>query len=197
MSLSEEMLALAPRLRAYAWVLTQGRADADDLVQEALLRAWQFRHTFKPGTNLKAWLFHILRNVHLASVSEARRTVQDVDGRFTARLAQEPDQEWRAMFGELAGQLARLPPQNREAVLLVAGSGLTYEEAAEICGVAPGTIKSRVSRAREALAAINEPVQREPEPLARRSPLQGLTVSFYTAAARELSAARAPSALRH
>jgi RNA polymerase sigma-70 factor (ECF subfamily) len=156
MGLSDEMLALVPRLRAYAWVLSHGDGGADDLVQETLTRAWKFRHTFKPGTNLKAWLFRILRNVYLASLPNAQWTVQDVDGKFSARLTQEPNQEWRARFGDLSRQLANLPPQNREALLLVAGSGLTYEEAAGICGVSVGTVKSRVSRAREALAGIDD-----------------------------------------
>jgi RNA polymerase sigma-70 factor, ECF subfamily len=165
MGLADDMLALAPRLRAYAWVLSRGDGSADDLVQEALMRAWQFRHTFKPGSNLKAWLFRILRNVYLASLPTSSRTVQDVDGKFSAQLSQPPEQEWRARFGELSRLLARLPPQNREALLLVAGSGLTYEEAAEICGVSVGTVKSRVSRAREALAGLEEAVTPAPPPM--------------------------------
>jgi len=149
--LGEDMLALAPKLRSRAWALTHGRGDPEDLVQETLLRAWQFRHTFREGTNLQAWLYRILRNVFLAG-AEKPRAVQDVDGRFTARLAHAPDQEWRLRVDELQHALEALPPQNCEALLLV-GSGLTYEEAAEVLGCSSGTVKSRVSRARERLAA--------------------------------------------
>jgi RNA polymerase sigma-70 factor (ECF subfamily) len=155
MALVDEMLALVPKLRAHAWVLTHGAPDADDLVQETLARAWQFRHTFQPGTNLKAWMYRILRNVFLASVSGKLRTIQDVDGKFAARLSQEAAQDWSLRFGELMGRIALLPEQHAEALLLVAGSGLTYEEAAEVCFCSVGTIKSRVSRARERLAEFN------------------------------------------
>lgn len=148
--LSHEMLALTPKLRSRAWALTQGRGDPDDLVQETLLRAWQFRHTFREGTNLKAWLYRILRNVFLAGAGKPR-PLQDVDGKLTARLSHEPDQEWRLRFDELRHGLELLPAQNCEALLLV-GSGLTYEEAAEVLGCSSGTVKSRVSRARERLA---------------------------------------------
>lgn len=154
MGLNEEMLALAPKLRAYAWVLTRGTCDADDLVQETLMRAWQFRHTFRPGSNLKAWLFQIQRNAYLAGLSGKLNVVSDADGLFTRRLAQEADQEWRVRFGEVLAALARLPEQNREALLLVASSGFTYDEAAHVCGCSVGTIKSRVSRARERLAEL-------------------------------------------
>ncbi|CAN7397614.1 sigma-70 family RNA polymerase sigma factor [Phenylobacterium sp. LjRoot219] len=149
--MTREMLALAPKLRSRAWTLTRGRGDADDLVQETLLRAWQFRHTFHDGTNLKFWLYRILRNVFLADVAKPK-AVQDVDGKFTARLAQEPDQEWRLRFSELRNGLAKLPALNGEALVLVAASGLTYDEAAAVLGCSAGTVKSRVNRARERLA---------------------------------------------
>lgn len=170
MSLNEEMLALAPKLRAYAWVLTRGACDADDLVQETLMRAWQFRHSFRPGSNLKAWMFRIQRNAYLAGLSGKLKTVSDADGLLTRRLAQEADQEWRVRFGELLGALARLPAQNREALLLVANSGLTYDEAANVCDCSIGTIKSRVSRAREQLAELvgaDFARQRTPEMMSR------------------------------
>jgi RNA polymerase sigma-70 factor (ECF subfamily) len=157
MSLNDEMLALSPKLRAHAWALTRSDADAEDLVQETLMRAWQFQHTFRPGTNLKAWMFRILRNVFLASVSGKLKIVQDVDGRFTSRLSHDGEQEWRVRLDELIGGLAQLPEQNCEALLLVAGTGLTYEEAAEACYCSVGTIKSRVSRARERLVTLLDP----------------------------------------
>jgi len=154
MSLKEDMLALAPKLRAHAAILAGGDNDADDLVQETLMRAWQFRHTFREGTNLKAWLFRILRNAFLASVSNKLKLVQDVDGRLTDRLSHAPDQEWRVQFGEFLGALEQLPEPSCEALLLVGGSGLTYEEAAAACDCSVGTVKSRVSRARERLVEI-------------------------------------------
>lgn len=154
MSLNDDMLALTPKLRAYAWVLIRGGCDADDLVQETLMRAWQFRHTFVPGSNLKAWMFRILRNVYLAGLTGKPKVVADIDGLFARRLVQEADQEWRLRYGELLGALARLPEQNREALLLVASTGFTYAEAAAVCGCSIGTIKSRVSRAREGLAEL-------------------------------------------
>jgi RNA polymerase sigma-70 factor (ECF subfamily) len=168
MSLSDDMLALAPKLRAHAWVLTRGAPDADDLVQETLMRAWQFRYTFQPGTNLKAWLFRILRNAFLASVSGKLKMVQDVDGKFARRLSHEGDQECRVRFGELLSLMAQLPEQNAEALFLVAGSGLTYEEAAEVCYCSVGTVKSRVSRARERLAEL---LRAEQAPVPTVSPM--------------------------
>ena len=164
--LGEDMLALAPKLRSRALALTQGRGDPEDLVQETLLRAWQFRHTFREGTNLQAWLYRILRNVFLAGMAKPR-ALEDVDGRFTARLAREPEQEWRLQVDELLHGLEALPALNCEALLLV-GSGLTYEEAAEVLGCSSGTVKSRVSRARERLAEILDPEMAAPAHLIAR-----------------------------
>jgi len=153
----DEMLALAPKLRAQAWFLTRSASDADDLVQETLMRAWQFRHTFQPGSNLKAWMFHILRNVHLASRTSPTnrlKTVDDFEELVMTRLSHEADQEWRVQLGDLLDAVAGLPDPSREALLLVVGTGLTYEEAAQICDCSVGTIKSRISRARERLLGM-------------------------------------------
>jgi RNA polymerase sigma-70 factor (ECF subfamily) len=147
------MLALAPKLRAYAIALTRAEwSDAEALVQETLMRAWQVRHTFVPGAELKAWLFRILRNVCLASQAQLR-CIPD-DGVLSSRAAHEPDQEWRLQFGALLDALSKLPQPSREALLLVVGSGLTYEQAAEVCDCSLGTIKSRISRARERLLEL-------------------------------------------
>lgn len=151
--LCEEMVRLIPKLRAHALVLTRSWAEADDVVQETLARAWRFRGTFQPGTNIKAWLFRILRNVYLAGLS-GPRLVGDPGGRFAGDLRTEPDQEWRLQFSELADALGELNEQVREAVLLVIGWGFTYEEAAAACGCSVGTVKSRVSRGRERLAQM-------------------------------------------
>lgn len=165
--LSREMLALTPKLRSRAWALTRGRGDTDDLVQETLLRAWQFRHTFREGTNLKAWLYQILRNVFLANLAKPQ-TVQDVGGKFSAQLTHAPEQEWRLRFGELRNGLAQLPVLNCEALVLVAASGLTYEEAAKVLGCSAGTVKSRVNRARERLAeTLDVEIESPPHAIAR------------------------------
>lgn len=154
MNLKKEMLALTPRLRAHAWVLSRGAADADDLVQETLLRAWQSRESFEPGGNLKAWMFRILRTVFLASLAGSLKTSQDAVARPPLGGQEPPDPEWQARFGELLEALADLPEQDCEALLLVAGSGLTYEEAAEVCYCSEGAIKARVTRARERLSDL-------------------------------------------
>lgn len=161
--LGDDMLALTPKLRSRAWALTHGRGDPEDLVQETLLRAWQFRHTFREGTNLQAWLYRILRNVFLAG-AERPTAMQDVDGRFTARLSHAPEQEWRLRIDELLHGLDALPAQNCEALLLI-GAGLTYEEAAEVLGCSSGTVKSRVSRARERLTATLDVEIESPAPV--------------------------------
>lgn len=144
--------ARVPSLRAFAWSLSRNGADADDLVQETLTKAWIYRHRFQPGTNLRAWLFTILRNAWYSSVAKRRREVSDEDGQHAARLTAEGSQEWSVELAALKEALDDLPPEHREAVVLVGAAGLSYEEAAEIAGCALGTIKSRVNRARNRLA---------------------------------------------
>lgn len=150
----DQVVELIPPLRGYAMTLVGSSAEADDLVQEALMRAWRSRDGFQAGTNMKAWLFKIVRNAFYTHAVKRRNTVQDVDGRMAAQLSASPDQEWRLRYGELLGALQRLTPEAREALLLVAGSGLSYEDAAEVCGCAVGTMKSRVNRARDRLAEL-------------------------------------------
>ena len=146
------IVALIPTLRAYGAMLTGAANEADDLVQDALVRAWRFQRSYVPGTNLKAWLFTILRNEFITQARIRRRTVQDVDGRYAALLVTAADQEWRLAHRELLAGLSALTPDTREALLLVTVSGFTYLEAAALCGCAVGTLKSRVNRARERLA---------------------------------------------
>lgn len=150
------VIALAPSLRAFAYSLSRDAADADDLVQETLVKAWANRTRFQPGSNLRAWLFTILRNSWYSAVGKRRREVADEDGRHAAGLttpaAQLPTLELR----ELQDALNQLPPEHREAIVMVGAAGLSYEEAAEIAGCALGTIKSRVNRARNRLAQILE-----------------------------------------
>ena len=154
MSLKKEMLALAPKLRAHAWVLSRGAPDADELVQETLVRAWQGRHSFEPGQNLRTWLFRILRTVFLASLAGQLQAANDRAAGISRQAWQAADPDWRARFDELLDALAQLPDQDCEALLLVAGSGLTYEEAADVCYCSVGAIKLRVTRAREQLTEL-------------------------------------------
>ena len=141
-----------PALRAFAISLTGNVEHADDLVQETVLKAWAASDSFRPGTNLKAWLFTILRNHNSTQFRKRRREVEDVDGAMAANLASKAEQEGHVALMEMQEALAKLPEDQREAVLLVGAAGFSYEDVAEMCGVAVGTIKSRVSRGRVLLA---------------------------------------------
>ncbi|GAA0869379.1 RNA polymerase sigma factor [Brevundimonas basaltis] len=148
----EVVTALIPSLRAFAWSLSRNAADADDLVQETLTKAWTYRERFEPGTNLRAWLFTILRNSWYSAVVKRLREVADEDGHHAARMTAEASQEWSVELRALKLALDDLSPEHREAIIMVGAAGLSYEEAAEIAGCALGTIKSRVNRARNRLA---------------------------------------------
>ncbi|WP_395449721.1 RNA polymerase sigma factor [Aminobacter sp. UC22_36] len=149
-----DLLATIPGLRAFAMSLSQNADRADDLVQETLVKAWDKQSSFQPGTNLKAWLFTILRNEFYSQMRKRGREVQDSDGLLTARLAVHPSQHGRLDLDDFRKALEQLPEDQREAIILIGASGFSYEEAAEICGCAVGTIKSRVSRARNRLQEI-------------------------------------------
>jgi RNA polymerase sigma-70 factor (ECF subfamily) len=150
----DDVVALIPALRAFAWSLSHNSADADDLVQDTLIKAWTHRAKFEPGTNLRAWLFTILRNTYYTAVVRRRREVNDENGKHAATLSAAPTQDWSVAMHALQAALHKLPDEHREALILVGAVGLTYEEAAEICGCALGTIKSRVNRARARLLKI-------------------------------------------
>jgi RNA polymerase sigma-70 factor, ECF subfamily len=153
-ALRTQVLEFLPAVRAFARSLTRNRTEADDLVQETLLKALSNMDKFDPGTNLRAWLFTILRNTYYTEIRKRRR---ENDG--MAALAQQdtnigPSQEWSATLTSLKDALALLPDDQREALVLVGAAGLSYEEAAEVCGCALGTIKSRVNRARAKLLVL-------------------------------------------
>jgi RNA polymerase sigma-70 factor (ECF subfamily) len=148
------LLGAIPSLRAFAFSLIGQPDRADDLVQETLTKAWAHQNSFQPGTNLKAWLYTILRNEFYSQMRRKKREVQDVDGIHASRLAVHPHQPGQADLADLNVAMAELPEDQREALVLVAAFGFSYEEAAEICSVAVGTIKSRVNRARNRLAEI-------------------------------------------
>jgi RNA polymerase sigma-70 factor, ECF subfamily len=153
-SVREAMLAAVPSLRAFAISLSGNVDRADDLVQETLLRAMANINSFQPGTNMSAWLFTILRNLFRSEYRKRRREVEDVDGSYADSLKSHPEQHSRVEFEEFRVALAKLPPDQREALLLVGASGFSYEEAAAICDCAVGTIKSRVNRAKTRLAEL-------------------------------------------
>lgn len=153
-SVREAVLAAVPSLRAFAISLCGNVDRADDLVQETLLRALANINSFQPGTNMSAWLFTILRNLFRSEYRKRRREVEDSDGSYADSLKSQPEQNSRMEFEEFRTALGTLPSDQREALILVGASGFSYEEAAEICGCAVGTIKSRVNRARNRLANI-------------------------------------------
>lgn len=150
----DAILKTVPNLRAFAVSLTGNVDRADDLVQETLLRALAKIDSFQPGTNLSAWLFTILRNQFRSEYRKRRREVEDADGNYAEKLKTQPEQLGKLEFDELRRALAALPDDQREALILVGASGFSYEETAEICGCAVGTIKSRVNRARTRLAEL-------------------------------------------
>lgn len=153
-AMRDELLAAIPPLRAFAVSLTADGDRADDLVQETLVKAWSNLDSFTPGTNMRAWLFTILRNTFYSNHRKQRREVQDVEGEHAARLATHPSQNGHMDLADFREALGRLPDDQREALILIGASGFSYEEAAEICNCAVGTVKSRVNRARNKLAEM-------------------------------------------
>lgn len=154
------LLGALPQLRAFAISLSGNPDRANDLVQDTVMRAWANMESFQPGTNLRAWLFTILRNIFNSEYRKRRREVEDADGEFASKVAVSGGQESNLDMRAMRAALTQLPDEQREAVLLVGASGFSYEEAAEICGCAVGTIKSRVNRGRSRLAELvyGEPV---------------------------------------
>jgi RNA polymerase sigma-70 factor (ECF subfamily) len=149
-----DLLSAIPSLRAFGMSLSQNADKADDLVQETLVKAWDKQSSFQPGTNLKAWLFTILRNEFYSQMRKRGREVQDSDGIMTGKLAVHPSQHGMLDLKDFRAALETLPEDQREAIILIGASGFSYEETAEICGCAVGTIKSRVNRARTRLQDI-------------------------------------------
>lgn len=153
-ALRDAMLGAVPSLRAFAISLSGNVDRADDLVQETLLRAIANIDSFQPGTNMSAWMFTILRNLFRSEYRKRRREVEDTDGSYADTLKSHPEQGSHLEFKEFKAALSKLPPDQREALILVGASGFSYEEAAAICECAVGTIKSRVNRARTRLADL-------------------------------------------
>ena len=152
--IKRDMVAAIPRLRAFAVSLCGNPDRADDLVQETLAKALLNIESFTIGTNLLAWLFTILRNAYYSEFRKRRREVADIDGGLSGMLVSKANQDDHMEYLDFRQALQKLPPDQREALILIGASGLSYEEAAEICKCAVGTMKSRVSRARTRLAEL-------------------------------------------
>jgi RNA polymerase sigma-70 factor (ECF subfamily) len=151
-----ELTAVIPHLRAFGRSLSGNRDLADDLVQETLLKAWAARARFQAGTNMRAWTFIILRNHYLSQMRRSRFRGEWDDLTADRLLAAPAGQDKQLELSDMQRALLQLPQPQREALILVGAGGFAYEEAAEICGVAVGTIKSRVARGRSALEQILE-----------------------------------------
>ena len=151
---TELLVAEIPYLRAFAISLSGSVTLADDLVQDTLVKAWAKFDTFEPGTNLRAWLITILRNNFYSMYRKRHGEIQDVEGRYAEQLSTRGGQESGLEMQEFRAALEELSPEHREVLLMVGVMGFSYEEAAEVCDVALGTVKSRVNRARARLAEL-------------------------------------------
>lgn len=153
-SMRTEMIRAIPSLRAFAALLCGRHDRADDLVQDTLLRAWEKRALFKAGTNLQAWLFTILRNQFFSDCRARRHRTMDWDESLLERLATFPEQHGRMDFPDFQRALLRLAPEQREALILIGASDVSYQQASEVCGCAVGTIESPVNRGRAQSAGL-------------------------------------------
>ncbi|MDO6590341.1 RNA polymerase subunit sigma [Loktanella sp. D2R18] len=150
----DEIVTHLPALRAFALSLTRNRATADDMMQDTVLKAWTNIEKFQPGTNMRAWLFTILRNNYYTSRRKLNREVADIDNAFSDTLSVKPDHDGRLQMMDFKVAFDQLADEHREALILVGGSGFSYEDAAKMCSVATGTMKSRVNRARAKLTEL-------------------------------------------
>jgi RNA polymerase sigma-70 factor (ECF subfamily) len=149
----EIALHLKP-MRLFALSLTRDLSRADDLVQDTVVKAWTNIDKFQPGTNMRAWLFTILRNTFYSDRRRAKREVSDVDGMLSGRIATKPDHDGRLAMEDFRTAFEQLPDEQREVLILVGAQGFSYEDAAETCGCAVGTVKSRANRGRKRLAEL-------------------------------------------
>jgi RNA polymerase sigma-70 factor (ECF subfamily) len=151
-AIRQELTRLLPELRGFARFLVRDRSEADDLVQESLLRALRALAQFRAGSNLRAWVFAILRNTHVEQRRRQRSEASAIAQHFPEEEAIGPAQQDNAELADLQRRLWMLSPVLREALILVGAQGLNYEEAAEVCSVPVGTMKARVARARHHLS---------------------------------------------
>jgi len=153
-SMRDALVEAIPRLRAFALALCHDPSQADDLVQETLVKAWNARDNFDKGTNLKAWLFTILRNTFFSEHRKRRYRLGYRESLDASSQWRHPEQDGHLAMQDFLAALSKLPPDQREALLLVGAEGFSYEEAGAISGCAVGTIKSRVNRARRRLCDL-------------------------------------------
>lgn len=147
----ENIAALIPAMRAFARTFYPDPTDADDLVQDTLLKGLAHLDKFEPGTRMKSWLFTIMRNTFYNRIRKEKRERPGVADCVSVKPKVSATQEWSARGRELAEALNRLPPTHREIIMLICVLGTPYDAAAEICGCEIGTIKSRLHRARSSL----------------------------------------------
>ncbi|MBB4285634.1 sigma-70 family RNA polymerase sigma factor [Roseospira goensis] len=147
-SFDQELIQALPHMRAFAHSLTNDRALADDLAQEAATRALANRDSYQPGTNFRGWVFTILRNAFYSEFRRKWRKTEKADEDAMLQAGEPSGQQASLEMDDFKRAFARLPAEQREAMVLVGACGFEYEQAAEIAGCAPGTIKSRVSRGR-------------------------------------------------
>lgn len=153
-TMQDDLAAVVPNLRAFARSLCGNTHQADDLVQETLVKAWKNQSSFAPGSNLKAWLFTILRNTFLSERRKRKHEVEDLNGSLAEQLSVSGGQSGHMDLLDFAKAFEKLPPEQKEALILIGAEGFAYEEAALMCGCAVGTIKSRVNRARGKLCEL-------------------------------------------
>lgn len=151
-SVEDQVVDLIPALRAFARTFVSSSHEGDDLVQETLFRALRSIDRFEVGTNLKSWLFTIMHNAFRTQYRVRRREAPGVIDCAEMAIPMAPSQEWHVVDTDLRIALRSLSPDHRDVIILVAGYGLSYKEAADMCGCAIGTIKSRLNRARDELA---------------------------------------------
>src|SRR6476661_11003108 len=159
----EQLKAILPRLRVYALSLTRDRDAADDLVHDTVIKALTGRDSFEPGTNLSAWVFRIQRNEFISGLRRLRPSVP-VDSAVAESLSHPPHQESRLVMREFMSAFGKLAPTQREALLLAVLEGQSYEVIAQHTGVSVGTVKSRISRARDTLERLLLDGEAKPRP---------------------------------
>ncbi len=150
----DEIVVHLKPMRAFALSLTRDMSRADDLVQDTVVKAWTNIDKFEPGTNMRAWLFTILRNTFYSERRKARREVADAEGVLTEQIAEKPSHDGRLALADFRRAFEKLPVEQREALILVGAEGFSYEDAAAMCRCAVGTIKSRANRGRHKLAEL-------------------------------------------
>lgn len=155
--MSDDIIGYIPALRAYARALCRSVPDADDLLQETLLRAIENAHRYQPGTNMRAWLLTIMRNRFFTNCQKAARERTGATDCASLLPQVNPDQEWHLQALEMAAALRDMPVHYREAIILVGALGESYLDTARILGCDIGTVKSRVNRARALLRQVLEP----------------------------------------